>query len=348
MAVFGGYLYVGAGNIVNGAQLWRSNNGTSWAGAITPGFGNPNNKTVETVFVFQNQLYVGVQNDQTGIEIWHSADGTLWEQVNQDGFGDNNNTTSNRSNATTEFLSQLYLGTSNVVNGCELWRTIQQQPDTPTPTATDTPTHTPTYTATSTGTDTPTATPTNILTDTATSTPTDTPTYTPTATPTDTPTLTPTDTPTATPTDTSTSTPTDTPTNTPTFTPTSTPTPTPLSNTPGKVTGGGVIGSPKESIHATFGFVVNYSEDDPAPKGNLTYQDHNNNLKLKATSIDLLIIEGNHAWFTGTGTLDDGQVVLFTVDVDISGGSEMFSIDIPAFNGYTVSNHLSGGNITIR
>ncbi len=124
MAVFGGYLYVGAGNTTAGAQLWRSNNGTSWAGAIPPGFGDPNNKTVEMVFVFQNQLYVGVQNDQTGIEIWRSADGTNWEQVNVDGFGDSKNTTTNGSHAATEFLSQLYVGTSNIVTGAELWRTL--------------------------------------------------------------------------------------------------------------------------------------------------------------------------------------------------------------------------------
>jgi hypothetical protein len=54
-------------------------------------------------------------------------DGTLWERANQDGFGDSHNSGSNWSNATAEFLGQLYVGTSNVVDGGELWRMGQQQ-----------------------------------------------------------------------------------------------------------------------------------------------------------------------------------------------------------------------------
>jgi hypothetical protein len=127
MAVFGGHLYVGAGNSVNGAQLWRTNNGTSWEPAISPGFGDPNNQKVEMVFVFQNQLYISVKNPQTGIKIWRSADGTTWERANQDGFGDSNNSGSNRSSATTNFLGQLYVGTANSLTGGELWRMLQEK-----------------------------------------------------------------------------------------------------------------------------------------------------------------------------------------------------------------------------
>jgi len=84
MAVFAGYLYAGAGNTANGAQLWRTNDGVTWEQAITPGFGDPNNQKVEAVFVFQNQLYAGVKNAVTGIEVWRTTDGTLWEQANTD------------------------------------------------------------------------------------------------------------------------------------------------------------------------------------------------------------------------------------------------------------------------
>ena len=122
MAVFGGYLYVGAGNTAVGAQLWRTNDGESWEQTITPAFGDANNQKVEMVFVFQNQLYVSVKNTATGMELWRSADGALWEQANLDGFGDSNNSSSNESNATARFLNQLYVGTSNVVDGGELWR----------------------------------------------------------------------------------------------------------------------------------------------------------------------------------------------------------------------------------
>ena len=127
MAEFAGYLYVGAGNADDGAQLWRTHDGASWEQAINPGFGDPNNQKVEMVFVFQNHLYVSLKNVQTGIELWRSTDGTLWERANQDGFGDSNNSCSNWSNATADFLGHLYVGTSNVVDGGELWRMQQQR-----------------------------------------------------------------------------------------------------------------------------------------------------------------------------------------------------------------------------
>jgi hypothetical protein len=122
-----------------------------------------------------------------------------------------------------------------------------------------------------------------------------------------------------------------------------------VTNTPGKVTGGGNIDLTNGK--ATFGFTINYNAGDVAPKGNLTYQDHKNNLRLKAISFDLLVIEGNHAWFTGMGMLDNGQVVSFRVEVDAlnkSGKSDTFYIHIPALNGYEASGVMSGGNIIIH
>src|SRR5574341_1118852 len=226
--------------------------------------------------------------------------------------------------------------------------------DTPTPTDTSTPTPTNTPTVTPTNTLTPTPTQTDTLTPTATHTPTPTPTNKPISTATDT--STPTDTPTPTATATSTPTPTsfDTPTPTETFTPTPafTPTPTstsaPMANTPGKVTGGGTIGSKKGGAKATFGFTVNYSEGDSAPKGNLTYQDHETDLRLSAASFDLLVIEGTHARFTGTAIVNDRQEVRFEVEIDDLSqlaSSDTFTIKIPAMDGYTAGGVLTGGNL---
>jgi hypothetical protein len=215
-------------------------------------------------------------------------------------------------------------------------------PDTATPTPTDTPTQTSTSTNTPTSTATntamPTLTPTNTAT--ATSTPTDTSTATPTATATQTFTDAPTNTPV--------NTPTATPTETPILadTPTSTPTPTLLANTPGKVTGGGTIDLDEGGNKITFGFIINFNEGDDAPKGNLTYQDHTANLRLKATSFNLLVIEGDHAWFTGMGMINDGQITSFTVEIDTS--SNTLYINIPAMNSYTAAGNLAGGNITIH
>jgi hypothetical protein len=126
LAEFAGYLYAGAGNEADGAQLWRTQDGASWEQTIPPGFGDPNNQTVEVVFAFQNQLYIGVKNVQSGLEVWRSPDGTNWGQVNPDGFGDRNNSGSNMSNSIAEHLTDLYLGTSNITEGGELWR-LQEQ-----------------------------------------------------------------------------------------------------------------------------------------------------------------------------------------------------------------------------
>lgn len=128
MSVFGGYLYVGAGNETIGALLYRTNDGATWDQLITPGFGDSNNAHIDMLCVFQNQLYAGARNSVTGIEIWRSADGVLWEQVDQDGFGDANNLGTNKGNATGEFLGQLYVGTSNSADGGELWRNAASPP----------------------------------------------------------------------------------------------------------------------------------------------------------------------------------------------------------------------------
>lgn len=127
VAEFAGYLYVGAGNSADGAQLWRTSDGASWEQVINPAFGDPHNLEVEMVFVFQNQLYVSARNAQTGLQLWRSVDGTLWQQANAGGFGDSNNSGSNWSNATAEFLGQLYVGTANAVDGGEVWRMQQQR-----------------------------------------------------------------------------------------------------------------------------------------------------------------------------------------------------------------------------
>lgn len=122
MAVFGGYLYAGAGNTGNGPQLWRSSDGENWQPATAPGSGDGNNEAIESLFVFGGELYASVRNAISGIEVWHSADGLAWEQSNADGFGDSKNAGTNQSHATGEFLSRLFVGTENVVDGGELWR----------------------------------------------------------------------------------------------------------------------------------------------------------------------------------------------------------------------------------
>lgn len=122
LAEFGGYLFAGAGNTADGAQLWRTPDGASWTQVLTPGLGDENNVQVEAVFVFQNQLHISTKNSITGMELWRSSDGVVWEQINTDGFGDANNSGANRSNAVVAFQGLLYAGTANAAVGGEVWR----------------------------------------------------------------------------------------------------------------------------------------------------------------------------------------------------------------------------------
>jgi hypothetical protein len=122
LAVFGGYLYTGAGNTEEGVQLWRSSDGENWKPAPAPGASDANNEEIDGLAVFENHLYATLRNGVTGLEVWRSADGALWEQSNQDGFGDGNNTQTNTNNATADFLSRLFVGTANTASGGELWR----------------------------------------------------------------------------------------------------------------------------------------------------------------------------------------------------------------------------------
>ena len=49
IAEFLGYLYVGAGNTVDGPQLWRSSDGTNWQQMLSPGLGDLNREKIESV-----------------------------------------------------------------------------------------------------------------------------------------------------------------------------------------------------------------------------------------------------------------------------------------------------------
>lgn len=124
MAVFNGSLYVGAGNVGSGAQLWRTTNGIDdWTSIPIPAFTDANNLKVEMVFVYEQNLFISLSNAVTGVELWRTPDGTNWEQVNLDGFGDSFNISTNRSNAAEVLGCQFYFGTVNIAAGGELWRT---------------------------------------------------------------------------------------------------------------------------------------------------------------------------------------------------------------------------------
>jgi hypothetical protein len=144
--------------------------------------------------------------------------------------------------------------------------------------------------------------------------------------------------------------------------------------TPGKVTGGGQIsGDPQFSpagnllsapaivpsaagptSQATFGFVVSCCR----PKGNLEYNDHQMDVRIKVKSVDGLFIgtgdcgPNTHATFFGTATVyrsTGAAPESFTVEVDDCG--EPGTLDTFSITTDTYSNGpspLIGGNIQIH
>ncbi|MDD3719640.1 MAG: hypothetical protein PHP28_13385 [Actinomycetota bacterium] len=132
MKVYKHALYVGTYNS-NGCEVWEYNTAGIWtqkvgqgaAGTPTgPGFGNPANRTAESLHVYDSRLFAGTEN-LNGCEV-HSFDGLAWRQdvggggaANPDpGFGNANNGVV-RCMATRN--DRLYAGTSNGTDGCEVW-----------------------------------------------------------------------------------------------------------------------------------------------------------------------------------------------------------------------------------
>jgi len=147
-----------------------------------------------------------------------------------------------------------------------------------------------------------------------------------------------------------------------------------LPSTSGKVTGGGQIEDPVFSpngdllslpgilvstsggAQANFGFVIQFESGDPAPKGNLVYNDHDAGVRIKATSFDTLVIGAGvcglntHATFTGTAEVN-GVSESLIVEVDDCGEPssgpppDTFRITTDT---YSNSGALISGNIQIH
>jgi hypothetical protein len=78
--------------------------------------------------------------------------------------------------------------------------------------------------------------------------------------------------------------------------------------------------------------------------------DHTTQLSLKGFSFTLACIDGSHAKITGYATVDGSSAVSFILDLYDNaepGSSDVFRIQIPEMNGYTVGGTIYGGNIQI-
>ncbi len=102
LVAFDGQLYAGTDNydigsrLSNGAQVWRSSNGTTWEKVVDGGFGDNDNWGVGGLIVYRDQIYAitnqyNYENPKgtKGMEVWRSATGDLgsWERVGWHAFG---------------------------------------------------------------------------------------------------------------------------------------------------------------------------------------------------------------------------------------------------------------------
>lgn len=118
MEIFGGELYIGVSNAVEGGRVFRVDGSDNIAAVSAVGFGNPANTEALSLEAYNGKLYAGTTN-AAGAEIWSSSDGITWAQAMTGGFGDTNNIS---IMTLFGYNSELYAGTSHSATA-QLWRT---------------------------------------------------------------------------------------------------------------------------------------------------------------------------------------------------------------------------------
>ncbi|MBU1177768.1 chitobiase/beta-hexosaminidase C-terminal domain-containing protein [Patescibacteria group bacterium] len=128
---FDGFLYAATRSAGAGAEIWRTNDGTTWnavvadevdanaTGSDENGFNNANNSAVYSLLSWGGNLYAATYNVATGTEVWRTADGTTWTSANASGFGDAANES---TSALVEYDGLLYAGIDNSTGGSQLHR----------------------------------------------------------------------------------------------------------------------------------------------------------------------------------------------------------------------------------
>jgi len=125
--VYKDYLYLGARNDVEGAELWRTYDGLAWDLVADKGLGNPNNIRVDGMFALNRMLYAYCWNSVDGMVVLRSADGVSWSQASLYGF-DNQpaNSTPLWSNGTVSFRGKIHIATWNSLEGGEIWKMVSR------------------------------------------------------------------------------------------------------------------------------------------------------------------------------------------------------------------------------
>lgn len=124
MTAYNGNLYVTTTNSATGCEVWKYD-GSDWTQVNEDGFGDEKNGWGFSMSVLRDKLYVGTgpfrifpHLGTSGCKVWE-YDGSDWTLVNTPGFGDANNYT---AFSMISFFGNLYVGTRNLVTGCDLWK----------------------------------------------------------------------------------------------------------------------------------------------------------------------------------------------------------------------------------
>jgi len=84
---FDGALYVGTLNFADGAEIWRTRDGTTWECVVPYGFVRLNGY-IWRMIEYQDKIIAGTMNPLFGCELWASGTGDhgTWEQINLNGM----------------------------------------------------------------------------------------------------------------------------------------------------------------------------------------------------------------------------------------------------------------------
>ena len=121
--VFDGELYAAGENLIDGAEIWRTSNGTTWTKVNTNGFGDADNIHIGSIIVFDGMLYASTRNDEDGAEIWHSSDGTTWSQLASGGIDAPDNY---KIESLYVYNNEMYAVANNDTVGLKGWKLTEE------------------------------------------------------------------------------------------------------------------------------------------------------------------------------------------------------------------------------
>ncbi|MGH2417177.1 MAG: post-COAP-1 domain-containing protein [Candidatus Limnocylindria bacterium] len=131
----------------------------------------------------------------------------------------------------------------------------------------------------------------------------------------------------------------------------------PSANTPGRVRGGGqaagelaeftILEGTAVGGRAQFSFDVAFVAGAPAPTGAAHFRDRDSGVRVDASAIDTLTIEGPRATVTGRATVDGQPGVRFVLEVeDLGKGADSFRL--VTGTGYGAFGVVDKGNVTVE